>query len=100
MAIVAANIFKVRPGKEKQLLELLKTAKKIVERAGGTYTVSREVVGQQPNSILVVGQYPDWGHLGKARSDPEFQKLLDAARSNSDPAAELVTAAIFEDVAI
>ena len=100
MAITSALTLKVRPGKEKQLLEVLKTVKKIVERAGGTYAVRREVVGPQPNNILAVAQYPDWGHLGKVRSDPEYQKLADGLRSNSDPAAEAVASTIFEDVAI
>jgi hypothetical protein len=100
MAIIVANMLKVRPGKEKELFEVLKSVKKIVERAGGTYAVSREVVGPQPNNILAVAQYPDWGHFGKVRSDPELQKLLGGLRSNSDPAAEPVTTAIFEDVAI
>jgi uncharacterized protein (DUF1330 family) len=100
MAILSALMLKVRPGKEKELFEVLKTVKKIVERAGGTYAVSREVAGPQPNNILAVAQYPDWGHLGKVRSDPEYQKLMDRLRSSSDPAAEAVTSAIFEDVAI
>ncbi len=45
MAIMSALMLKVRPGKEKDLLELLKTVKKAVERAGGTYAVHREVFG-------------------------------------------------------
>ncbi|MGO8672637.1 MAG: hypothetical protein ACLQVD_14880 [Capsulimonadaceae bacterium] len=100
MAIMSALMLKVRPGKEKDLLELLKTVKKAVERAGGTYAVHREVFGPQPNNIVATAAYPDWGHLSKVRSDPELQKLMDRLRSTSDPAAEAVTSAVFEDVAI
>ncbi len=100
MAITVATMLKVRPGKGHELFENLKTVKKAVERAGGTYAVRREVAGPQPNSIITVAQYPDWGHLGKVRSDPELQKLIDRLRSSSDPAAEAMTTTIFEDVAI
>jgi hypothetical protein len=100
MAITVATMLRVRPGKQNELFESLKMVKKIVERAGGTYAVRREVAGPQPNNIVGVAQYPDWGGLGKVRSDPELQKLLDRIRSSSDPAAEPVTTAIFEDVAI
>jgi hypothetical protein len=99
MAITLATMLKVRPGKQNELFENLKTVKKAVERAGGTYAVRREVAGPQPNNIITVAQYPDWSHLGKVRSDPEVQKLMDRIRSSSDPAAEPVTTTIFEDVA-
>ncbi len=100
MAITSVPALKVRPGKEKDLLEVLKTVKKIIERAGGTYTVHREVFGPQPNSIVATAAYPDWGHLGKVRTDPEYQKLTDRLRSTSDPAAEALMGAVFEDVAL
>ena len=100
MAITVGTMLKVRPGKQNELFETLRTVKKAVERAGGTYSVRREVAGPQPNGIITVAQYPDWGHLGKFRSDPELQKLMDRIRSSSDPAAEPVTTTIFEDVAI
>ena len=100
MAIRAVTILKVRPGKEKEIFDTLKAVKKLVEHAGGTYSVSREVVGPQPNHIVAVAQYPDWSHVGKMRSDPELLKLMDRIRSSSDPAAEAVSSAILEDVAI
>ncbi len=100
MAITVATMFRVRPGKQSELFETLKTVKKAVERAGGTYAVRRQFAGPQPNNIIAVAQYPDWGHLGKVRSDPEVQKLLDRVRSSSDPAAEALTTTIFEDVAL
>jgi len=100
MAISAVTVLKVRPGKEKEIFETLKTVKKIVEHAGRTYSVSREVVGPQPNHIIAVAQYPDWSHVGKVRSDSELQKTMERVRSSSDPAAEVVTTTIFEDVAI
>jgi uncharacterized protein (DUF1330 family) len=100
MAITVATMLKVRPGKQSDLFETLKAVKKAVERAGGTYAVRREFAGPQPNNIIAVAQYPDWSHLGKVRSDPELQKTMDRVRSSSDPAAEVVTTTIFEDVAI
>lgn len=100
MGITVATMLKVRPGKQSELFENLKLVKKAVERAGGTYAVRREVAGPQPNNIITVAQYPDWSHLGKVRSDPELQKLMEKIRSSSDPAAEAVTTTIFEDVAI
>ena len=100
MAITVALMLKVRPGKQNELFETLRSVKKAVERAGGTYAVRREVAGPQPNNIITVAQYPDWSHLGKVRSDPELMKVMERVRSSSDPAAEPVTTTIFEDVAI
>ena len=100
MAVTLATNLKVHPGKQNELFESLRTIKKAVERAGGTYAVRRQVAGPQPNNIVAVAQYPDWGSLGKVRSDPEVQKLMDRIRNSTDPAAEPVTTMIFEDVAI
>jgi len=100
MAVTVAVTLKVHPGKQNELFETLKTIKKIVQRAGGTYVVRRQVAGALPNSIIAVSQYPDWNSLGKFRSDPELQKVMDQIRSSKEPAAEPVTTAILEDVAI
>jgi hypothetical protein len=100
MAITVALMLKVRPGKQNELFETLRSVKKAVERAGGTYAVRREVAGPQPNNLITVAQYPDWSYLGKVRSDPEFMKVMERVRSSADPAAEAQTATIFEDVAI
>ena len=44
--------FHVKPGKYSQLFEVLKTIKKIVERAGGTLIVSREIFGPRTPETL------------------------------------------------
>jgi hypothetical protein len=101
MAAVRSVVnFHVRPGKYSQLFEVLKTIKKIVERAGGTLIVNREVFGPQPGNVVAVGQYPDWGTFAKFRSDAELEQFLERMRSNTDPPADVVASAVFEEVAL
>ena len=98
MTVVAVSMLRVQPGRLGEVLENLRMIKKAVERAGGTYTVRRQIVGPQPNNIFAVAQYPDWSALAKARSDTELRQLMERVRSNSNPAAELLTSSILEDV--
>jgi hypothetical protein len=98
MAVTSVNVFRVHPGRLNELLENLKTVKKVVERAGGTYSLRRQVYGPQPNSIFAVAQYPDWSGLAKVRSDPEIRQFMDRNRANTNPASEMVTSTILEDV--
>jgi hypothetical protein len=100
MAVRSIVNFHVKPGKYSQLFEVLKTIKKIVERAGGTLIVSREIFGPQTGNIVAVGQYPDWNAFAKFRSDAELEKFLEKMRANADPPAEVVGSAVFEEVAI
>lgn len=100
MGITVATTLRVMPGKQNQLFETLKAIKKVVEDNGGTYAIRREVAGPQPNAIIAVAQYPDWSNYGKVRSDTELQKLMERNRNSSDPAAEVVTTLILEDVAL
>jgi quinol monooxygenase YgiN len=100
MTVTTVVAFHVRPGKEGQLLEAIKTVKKIVERAGGTMKVSRQVFGPQPGDVVAVAEYADWSPLAKLRSDPELQQFLERMRNNPEAPAELVVAAAFEEVAL
>jgi hypothetical protein len=98
MVVTAVFVFRVHPGKWNEFLERSKTIKKLVEKAGGTYSLRRQVYGAQPGHVAGVAQYPDWNALAKVRSDPEFVKNLERVRTMADPAAEPVAASIFEDV--
>ena len=100
MAVRSVINFHVRAGKYNQLFEVLKTIKKIVERAGGTFIVSREVFGPETGNVVAVGQYPDWNAFAKFRSDGELDKFLEKVRSNIDPPADVVASAVFEEVAL
>jgi uncharacterized protein (DUF1330 family) len=98
MAITSVLTVRVRDGKMKEILENLKSVKRIVERAGGTYRVVREIFGATPNALSSVSEYPDWNSLAKVRSDPEMQQLLLRLRDSS-PTADPLVAALVEDVA-
>src|SRR5215472_484441 len=100
MALTYVTRLRVMPGKENELFEILKTVKKAVERAGGTAAVRREVTGPTPGSIIVASQYPDWSNIGKFYSDQELRKLMDIARAQSNPAAELLSSSVLEEVVI
>jgi hypothetical protein len=84
MAVRAVGVFHVRPGKYGQLFEALNVVKKIVERGGGTFVVSRQVFGPQPGSVVAVGRYADWAMFAKVRSDAEFEQFLERMRNNPD----------------
>ena len=100
MSVTAVIVFRVHPGKLNEFLENQRTAKKLIEKAGGTHSLRRQVYGAQPGHFAVVAQYPDWQGLGKVRSDPEFRQMLERVRDAANPAAEQVAASVFEDVAL
>jgi hypothetical protein len=99
-AVRSAVNFHVHPGRYADLFEALKTVKKIVERAGGTFTVNRQAIGPQPGNVVALSQYADWGALAKVRSDPEFVQFLETIRNNPNPAADIVASSVFDEVVL
>ena len=98
MTVRSVVVFHPRPGKDGQLLEAIKTVKKIIERNGGTLMVTRQVIGPQPGDVVAVAQYDDWNGFGKVRSDSELQQLLERMRNNPDPPADVVASAAYEEI--
>jgi len=90
----------VRDGKYPEVVENLKMAKRVVERAGGTFHVMRQVAGPAPQSLSTVAEYPDWNALAKARSDPDMVRLQERVRTAASPSADALATLILEDVAI
>ena len=100
MAISAVATFHVRDGKHEAQVENLKAVKRLVERAGGTFRVHRQIFGSQVNRLVVVSEYKDWNGFAKVRSDPEFLQLVEGIRRSANPAADLVGADVYEELAI
>jgi hypothetical protein len=100
MTVTSVVAFHVRAGKEGQLLEAIKTVKKIIERVGGTVKVNRQVFGPQPGDVVVVAEYADWSGLAKLRSDADFQQFVEKMRNNPDLPADFVLTAVFEEVTV
>jgi hypothetical protein len=96
---VVAN-FRVKAGREANLLEAARAFKKHVERLGATFVVVRQVFGPEPNHIVGVSQYSDWDHFAKAQSDREIAQFLEAMRRDTDPPWESLTVSISEEVAL
>jgi hypothetical protein len=101
MAAVRAVVnFRVKPGKEADLLQAVGTVKKHVERLGGTFFVVRQVAGPESGNIVAVQQYSGWDHFAKAASDREFAQLLEGVRRDTDPPWESLTVSMSEEVAL
>lgn len=98
MAIAAVVSFRPRDGRLGEQLETLKAVKRLVERAGGTFRIHRQVFGAQANTLIAVSEYKDWNGLAKLRSDPEFVQLVDRIRSAPNPAADLIGADVYEEL--
>ena len=81
-------------------MENLKGVKRLVERGGGTFLVHRQIFGSQVNRLVVVSEYKDWNFFATVRSDPEFLQLVEGIRRSSNPAADLVGADLYEELAI
>ena len=100
MAISAVITFRARDGRLGEQLENLKGIKRLVERAGGTFKVHRQVFGAQANTVVAVSEYKDWNGFAKVRSDSEFLQLIDRIRSSANPAADIVGAELFEELPV
>ncbi len=100
MAISAVITFRARDGRLGEQLENLKAIKRLVERAGGTFKVHRQVFGAQANTVVAVSEYKDWNGFAKVRSDSEFLQLIDRIRSSANPAADIVGAELFEELPV
>jgi hypothetical protein len=92
--------FRMKPGKEAELLEGLKSVKQHHQRLGAGFFVVRHAYGPEAGNVVAVGQYSGWDGFAKLHSDPEFTKLLEGMRSNANPPWETVTAAVNEEIAI
>jgi hypothetical protein len=93
--------YKVKPGREKDLFEGLRTVKGIVTTLGATaVTVSRQAFGAEAGNIFLVAQFPNWATFAKVSSDQEFQHLLEQLRANPNPPIEAVVTSLNEEVSI
>ena len=88
MVVSAVLNFRPRDGRLGEQLENLKAVKRLVERAGGTFRVHRQLFGAQANTLVAVSEYKDWNGFAKLRSDSEFLQLVDRIRSSANPAAD------------
>ena len=64
--------FRVKAGKEPDLLEAGKTVMKHFDRLGVTFFVVRQVDAPKTRNIITVHQFSGWNHFAKAQSDPEW----------------------------
>jgi hypothetical protein len=96
---VVAN-FRVKAGREANLLEAARAFKKHVERLGGTFFVVRQVFGPEPDHIVGVSQYSDWNQFAKSSSDREISQFLENTRRDTNPPWESLTVSISEEVAL
>jgi hypothetical protein len=92
--------FRVKQGKEADLLEGIRAVKKHLDRLGEGLTVVRQVFGPEAGNIVAVGQCSGWDHFARVQSDPEFAKLLQGMRSDTNPPWEVIIASVSEEVAL
>jgi len=100
MSVSAVLSFRPRDGRAGEQINNLKSVKRLVERAGGTFRVHRQLFGSQANTLVAVSEYKDWNGFAKLRSDPEFLQLVDRIRSAAEPAADIVGGDIYEEISL
>ncbi len=100
MAVSAVITFRVRDGRLNEQLENLREVKRMVERAGGTFRVHRQLFGAQMNSIVAVSEYKDWAGFAKVRADKEFTQFVEKVRGSANPAADFLGGDLYEDLQI
>ena len=100
MAISAAITFRARDGRLGEQLENLKVIKRLVEGAGGTFRVHRQLFGAQINTLIAVSEYKDWNGFAKVRSDSEFLKTIERIRSSANPAADIIGGELYEEIPV
>jgi hypothetical protein len=100
MAVSAVITFRARDGRLSEQLENLKGIKRLVERAGGTFRVHRQLFGTQVNTLVAVSEYKDWNGFAKVRSDPEFAETVQRIRASANPAADIVAGDLYEDLPV
>jgi hypothetical protein len=100
MAISAVITFRARDGRLGEQLENLKGITRLVERAGGTFSVHRQTFGTQINTLVAVSEYKDWNGLAKVRSDPEFVQAVERIRSAANPAADVIGGDLCEELSV
>ncbi len=89
--------FKVKPGREAELLEGVKNLKRVGQRLGAQVRTSRARVGD-PARIVVVAEWPSITAWGTGQADPELRALADGMRNNANPPWEKVEVAMLEEV--
>jgi hypothetical protein len=92
--------FRVKPGRDADLLEAIRAVKKIIEPLGANVVVNRQVVGPEAGNIIAVVVYKDYAGYAKVASDPELSKLGDTMRNNSNLPWDAFTSALNEEVAL
>ena len=101
MATIRAVVnFRVKAGKEPDLLEAGKTIKKHFDRLGVPLVVVRQVAGPESGNIIAVVQYSDWNHFAKVQSDLEIAQFMEGVRRDTNPPWENLTVSISEEVAL
>lgn len=100
MSVSAVLSFRPRDGRAGEQINNLKAVKGLVERAGGTFRVHRQLFGSQAGNLVAVSEYKDWNGFAKLRSDPEFMQLVESIRTADAPAADIVGGDIYEEVTI
>ena len=92
--------FRPRDGRLGEQLENLKAVKRLMERAGGTFRVHRQLFGPQANTLVSVSEYKDWNGFAKLHSDSEYIQLVDRIRSSANPAADIVAGELYEELPV
>ena len=101
MATIRAVVnFRVRAGREADLLEAAKAVKKHVERLGGRLFVVRQFAGPESGNIVAVSEYSDWNQFARAAGDREWAQFLDNVRRDANPPWESLMVSLSEELAL
>ncbi|SRR6266851_2642404 len=104
MAIGQVRVIRPRPGRRPDLLGTLARGKKMHERCGGTVRIFEPATGPNVGAFLHVVETADWNAYGEYRTkleaDPEYRALMTEVQNSLDPAADIISAEVIEEVSL
>jgi hypothetical protein len=99
--ILQVFVYRPRPGKLQSFMKNVARGSKIVNRDGGKVRQWNTATGGEPGTIAIgieTANYKAFGeYSAKLEADPEWRAFLAELESDREPAADLVSSALYEE---
>ena len=99
--ILQVFVYRPRPGKLQSFMKNVARGSKIVNRDGGKVRQWNTATGGEPGTIAIgieTANYKAFGeYSAKLEADPEWRAFWAELESDREPAADLVSSALYEE---
>lgn len=99
--ILQVFVYRPRPGKLQSFMKNVARGSKIVNRDGGKVRQWNTATGGEPGTIAIgieTANYKAFGeYSAKLEADPEWRAFLAELEGDREPAADLVSSALYEE---